>query len=146
MFSYVLSSGTSRVLSKTYLPTPLAATSYFHLPIEEDEDDDFPTSRHIAWTPSAESTDSDDSDSGAPPPPSSPSQKCSKARQNHKDRAIIQEILSENDLYRILGLQRSSRIDKMALRRAYLARSKACHPECVYAFTLLRERPLTLKV
>ncbi|KZT73481.1 DnaJ-domain-containing protein [Daedalea quercina L-15889] len=114
MFSYVLSS----------------ATSYFHLPIEEDEVD-FPTSRHIAWTPSADSTDSDDSDSGTPSAPSTSaaSSSRSKLKGNPKEKAIIQEILAQNDLYRILGVQRNSRMDKMALRRAYLARSKACHPD-----------------
>ncbi|EPS97251.1 hypothetical protein FOMPIDRAFT_1032027 [Fomitopsis schrenkii] len=115
MFSYVLSS----------------ATSYFHLPIEEDKDseEEFPTSRHIAWTPSAESTDSEDSDLGVPPTSLALPPNRSEARRNHKDRAIIHEILSENDLYRILGIPRGPRTDKMALRRAYLSRSKACHPD-----------------
>lgn len=106
---------------------PFPATSYFHLPIEEDEgSEDYLTSRHITWTPSADSTDSEDSDTGVQPPASSLNR--SEPRRNHK--AIIQDILSENDLYHILGLQRGPRSDKIALRRAYLARSKACHPEC----------------
>jgi hypothetical protein len=43
---------------------------------------------------------------------------------------VMAQILKENqDLYRVLGVERSSLHDKMALRRAYLARSKVCHPE-----------------
>ncbi|KAH9930152.1 DnaJ-domain-containing protein [Fomitopsis serialis] len=116
MFSYVLSS----------------ASSYFHLPIEEDEDEDFPTaSRHIAWSPSTDSTDSDDSDSGplSIPSTSSTSFARSQLKTNRKEKAVIQEILSQNDLYHILGVKRTSRTDKMTLRRAYLTRSKACHPD-----------------
>ncbi|KAF8121827.1 hypothetical protein EV363DRAFT_1184303, partial [Boletus edulis] len=39
------------------------------------------------------------------------------------------EVLSTNDLYHILGVSRSPVIDRLTLRRAYLSRSKACHPD-----------------
>ncbi|KZT06119.1 DnaJ-domain-containing protein [Laetiporus sulphureus 93-53] len=100
-----------------------SATSYFHFPIE-DEPDDGDALRHIAWDPSlrsADHTDSDDTD--APPTPSS------STAPRTQNRTVIQDILEQDDLYRILGLQRTSRIDKLALRRAYLSRSRVCHPD-----------------
>ncbi|KIJ66761.1 hypothetical protein HYDPIDRAFT_174127 [Hydnomerulius pinastri MD-312] len=41
----------------------------------------------------------------------------------------MHEVLSSNDLYHILGVPRSPTIDRLTLRRAYLSRSKACHPD-----------------
>ena len=41
----------------------------------------------------------------------------------------IEEVLAQEDLYAILGVPHNDNLDKMELRRAYLARSKACHPE-----------------
>ncbi|KAF9223554.1 DnaJ-domain-containing protein [Gyrodon lividus] len=43
----------------------------------------------------------------------------------------IREVLSSNDLYHILGVPHSPTmtIDRLTLRRAYLSRSKACHPD-----------------
>ncbi|CDO76504.1 hypothetical protein BN946_scf184361.g3 [Trametes cinnabarina] len=58
-------------------------------------------------------------DTGPAPPPPPPS----------RSKAVINEILAQNDCYAVLGISRSSRIDKSTLRRAYLARSKACHPD-----------------
>lgn len=43
--------------------------------------------------------------------------------------AEIKEVLASNDLYHILGISRSSKLEKLAIRRAYLSRSKACHPD-----------------
>ena len=42
---------------------------------------------------------------------------------------VICEVLFTNDLYQILGVPRSPAIDRLTLRRAYLSRSRACHPE-----------------
>ncbi|EKM57819.1 uncharacterized protein PHACADRAFT_89464 [Phanerochaete carnosa HHB-10118-sp] len=42
---------------------------------------------------------------------------------------VIEEILSKNDLYEILGVSRKSALDRLVLRRAYLSRSRACHPD-----------------
>lgn len=95
-----------------------SASSYFHLPIDDLEDEvDFP-SRHIACKPS----DSPDSDNASLPSTSS-------SVHSSKSHNVIQQILDEHDLYRVLGLQRSYRIDKLTLRRAYLTRSRACHPD-----------------
>ncbi|KAH7912025.1 hypothetical protein BJ138DRAFT_1084428 [Hygrophoropsis aurantiaca] len=41
----------------------------------------------------------------------------------------MNEVLSTDDLYCILGIPRSPIIDQIVIRRAYLARSKACHPD-----------------
>ncbi|KAH9945484.1 DnaJ-domain-containing protein [Epithele typhae] len=114
MFSYVFGS----------------ASTYFHLPIEDDEgllDDDFipPSTRYISWTPS-NSPSSDSSSSSRPP---SPPLKPSIPRQSPHAKAVITDILAENDCYAVLGIPRSPHLDKLTLRRAYLARSKACHPD-----------------
>ncbi|GBE88484.1 hypothetical protein SCP_1303000 [Sparassis crispa] len=107
------------------------SSSYFHLPIDEDEDGAHAeSSKHISWAP-ADDLDSDSD--GSLPSSSSSSSLHSQygptpppARTN---KAVINQILNENDLYRILGISRTARIDKLSLRRAYLARSKACHPD-----------------
>jgi len=43
--------------------------------------------------------------------------------------ATVNEILAKDDLYEILGISKQPILDKIALRRAYLSRSKACHPD-----------------
>ena len=53
-----------------------------------------------------------------------------QSQENIRAREIC-EVLSTNDLYHILGVSRSPVIDRLTLRRAYLSRSKACHPEFV---------------
>ncbi|KAI0073681.1 DnaJ-domain-containing protein [Panus rudis PR-1116 ss-1] len=134
-----------------------AASSYFYLPIDEDEtEDNFddelviePHNRHISWTPSS-SFDSDDSTfdyssasssstsiasdygpSCRPPPPStqlSPNPHTNNSR-NTRSLSVIKEILAEHDLYKVLGISKDTQIDRLTLRRAYLRRSKACHPD-----------------
>ncbi|KAH9902555.1 DnaJ-domain-containing protein [Cubamyces lactineus] len=123
MFSYVLSS----------------ASSYFHLPIDEDEElpaeDHPPYTKHLPWI-SPDATDSDDSDasSSSPSGSSTPTQ-TQRPLPPHsppplkRSKAVINEILAQNDCYAVLGISRAARIDKASLRRAYLARSKACHPD-----------------
>ena len=136
MFSYVFSSGPSPLAPLSPLAdTWYTASSYFHLPIEEDDallDDDFisPSAKRISWRPSNPSQ-SDPSTSSFPP--SSPAFGPSKPREGPStpNRTVINDILAQEDCYAVLGLSRAPRIDKLTLRRAYLARSKACHPECV---------------
>jgi len=43
--------------------------------------------------------------------------------------ATMKEVLTHDDLYDILGIRKSSTLDRISLRRAYLSRSKACHPD-----------------
>ncbi|KAI0648882.1 DnaJ-domain-containing protein [Trametes meyenii] len=125
MFSYVLSS----------------ASSYFHLPIDEDEQlsekgtshtTPYPNRKPLPWI-SPDATDSDDSDSSSAPSGSStpgPSRfRAGPAPPPKRSKAVISEILAQNDCYAVLGISRSVRIDKASLRRAYLARSRACHPD-----------------
>ena len=118
---------------------PPTASSYFHLPIDEDDDldDDFipRNTRHISWVP-ADSDGSQSSDSASSSPPSSPPRAgpsklpdTTTPTTSSKSKAVINEILALNDCYAVLGVSRSSSLDKLTLRRAYLARSKACHPE-----------------
>lgn len=117
------------------------ATSYFYLPVDDDEpedpDPDPGVRRTLGWL-EAERLESDESDfdyssastsssslasdfgQSPPPPPPQPTT---------KNLAVIHEILAQNDLYQILGLSRKTPFDRNSLRRAYLSRSKACHPE-----------------
>ena len=48
---------------------------------------------------------------------------------------IIDIVLRENNLYSILGVPLYTSTTS-ALRRAYLSRSRACHPECVSLYFL----------
>ncbi|KAF8797618.1 hypothetical protein BYT27DRAFT_7204430, partial [Phlegmacium glaucopus] len=52
------------------------------------------------------------------PPPS---------RINERDNSVVNTVLSNDDLYQILGVSKQPTLDKMSLRHAYLSRSKACH-------------------
>lgn len=109
MFRYVLSS----------------ASDYFYLPIDDEQVEEEPLpphSKHIQWDEDQDSSRSSSCSS------SSSHAKPSKQRQRQR-RAAIAEILAQNDLYKILGVQRGQNLDKMELRRAYIARSKACHPD-----------------
>lgn len=42
---------------------------------------------------------------------------------------MVDAINDERDLYRVLGLTRGAKTEE--IRRAYIARSRICHPECV---------------
>ncbi len=44
----------------------------------------------------------------------------------------LKEVLENDDLYKVLGITKAAKLDKVALRRAYLSRSRACHPEFVH--------------
>jgi curved DNA-binding protein CbpA len=48
---------------------------------------------------------------------------------------IIDTVLRENNLYSILGVPLYT-ANTSSLRRAYLSRSRACHPECVSSHSL----------
>ncbi|KAF8349017.1 hypothetical protein F5887DRAFT_1059940 [Amanita rubescens] len=96
------------------------ASTYFHLPIDEEEDADIEKyqRKYLTWV--------------AEPPRSSPPAGAvsSSPTRNHEHRtAILKQIIACNDLYDILGIPKSVSLDRMMLRRAYLSRSKACHPD-----------------
>ncbi|EGN98992.1 hypothetical protein SERLA73DRAFT_73565 [Serpula lacrymans var. lacrymans S7.3] len=103
MFSYALSS----------------ASTYFHLPVDDDDERTMPCYlKHVPLPPES------------PPSPQRKKYHISQSYSapDHK-LSTMQEVLSNDDLYRILGIPRSSTIDRNTLRRAYLSRSKACHPD-----------------
>ena len=111
------------------------ATTYFSLPVEDDvEESDLVSSSKPPSPSPPEQTSYDESDftfSSASTSTSSLASDYEKPPplQPPKSHIVIDEILSQNDLYQILGVSRSSRIDRLVLRRAYLSRSRACHPE-----------------
>ncbi|KAF8199508.1 DnaJ domain-containing protein [Pholiota molesta] len=120
MFSYALSTGS----------TPLLSSTYFHLPIDEEEDADIENyeRKYLTWVaePSGSGTKHarDDSSNSA-----SSSSSISSSTSAEAADALVRMVLATDDLYQILGLEKTAALDKMSLRRAYLSRSKACHPD-----------------
>ncbi|KAI0261554.1 DnaJ-domain-containing protein [Gloeopeniophorella convolvens] len=120
-----------------------SASDYFYLPIDDEPHLDNPPpstishsyTKSLLWDNSEES--STDHSDDLPTRPSSPT----PLRTKHRRRQEITDILEQQDLYNILGLSRAAAADKLELRRAYLSRSRACHPdkfpdnpEATYAF------------
>ncbi|KAK7691129.1 hypothetical protein QCA50_006232 [Cerrena zonata] len=120
-----------------------SASSYFYLPIDEDTEDEHRAPRRCISWPSPDSSESEDSSIGSTSSSSSsssilddygPSSSSSSATYHSsahapKSRAVIKEILAEDDLYKVLGISETSPADRLTLRRAYLSRSKSCHPD-----------------
>lgn len=96
--------------------TVSSATAFFHLPIDEDEEEDIIayTPKYITWLPGQSNN--------------TPSSSKERLRNEHGSETI-QQILATDELYTILAIPKYSNLDKTSLRRAYLSRSKACHPE-----------------
>ncbi|TFY56395.1 hypothetical protein EVG20_g8939 [Dentipellis fragilis] len=110
------------------------SSGYFYLPIDDDASAGNPSSsslpshrKHIAWDSHLTADDILSSDANDRP---SRAGSTESAKQKQR-RAVIAEILAQTDLYKVLGIDFAPELDKLELRRAYLARSKACHPECV---------------
>lgn len=107
------------------------ASGFFYLPIDDEHHLEEPSTstlshsytRSLLWDGSEESSTDHSDDS--PTRPSSPT----TPRSRHRRQQEITDILEQKDLYNILGLSRAAASDKMELRRAYLSRSRACHPE-----------------
>ena len=88
------------------------ASTYFYLPVDEEEDQDIQNyqRKYLTWV--------------AEPSDSSPHHD-----EDERDNSVVKTVLSNDDLYKILGVSKQPTLDKMSLRRAYLSRSRACHPE-----------------
>jgi hypothetical protein len=134
MFSSVLSSG------RYALPTPkqshihpFQASAFFYPPIDDNPHLGEPSTstisysnvRSLSWNNAGES--STDISDDTPTRPLSPV----PSRGRHRRHQEIADILEQKDFYNILGLSRAAASDKLELRRAYLSRSRACHPEYV---------------
>ncbi|EPQ54299.1 DnaJ-domain-containing protein [Gloeophyllum trabeum ATCC 11539] len=99
-----------------------AASAYFYLPIDEENDASSSTvSKQISW----KEGQSGDVKGCAP----SDSASDARARPTSRKTAAIDDVLARNDLYEVLGIPKSKAVDRLALRRAYLLRSKECHPD-----------------
>ncbi|XP_006459134.1 hypothetical protein AGABI2DRAFT_183915 [Agaricus bisporus var. bisporus H97] len=100
------------------------ASTYFHLPVDEEEDKDIENyqRRYLTWVAEPSSP------RNLPPP--SPPLLCSGPSESEIERSqVVQTVLSTDCLYQILGVPSAPLPDKITLRRAYLARSRACHPD-----------------
>lgn len=125
MFSYALSTGNVYLDNQSIILTLSTASTYFYLPIDEEEDADIENyqRKYLTWIAEP---------SGLSNLTQEPNTFSSTSSTFSKDRAdILNTVLSSPDLYAILGVPKSASLDKMSLRRAYLARSKDCHPEYV---------------
>ena len=110
MFAYALATG-ARFSAVLYPPLLIhfTASTYFYLPVDEEEDRVIQNyqRKYLTWV--AESSP-----------------------HHARDDSVVNIVVSNDDLYKILGLSRQPTLDKISLRRAYLSRSKACHPEQVF--------------
>lgn len=104
----------------------LTASSLLHRHLRATDDehnasDNVPVHpKHIAWSPQ--------------PYPSTQEQKsCDTLKSLPSDDRFytpeMLQVLSSDDLYCILGVPKSPTIDRVTIRRAYLSRSRACHPD-----------------
>ncbi|KAJ6513413.1 DnaJ domain-containing protein [Mycena sanguinolenta] len=121
MLSYALSTGIL-CFCRCFSSNPLPASTYFHLPVDEQEDKDISEyqRKYITWTANSAPSTSSISSTQSSPPSSAASPERTKA---------LSEVLANDDLYAILGVSKTGNLDKLTLRRAYLTRSKACHPD-----------------
>jgi len=122
MFSYAFSTGNDFPFDLvTVNLTTFPASTYFHLPIDDEEDEDIENyeRKYLTWV-------AEPSGSSTRPLPTNPN-----ADAEDKGHDVVNLVLANDDLYDILGVTKHSTLDKIALRRAYLSRSKACHPEFV---------------
>ncbi|KAF9067243.1 hypothetical protein BDP27DRAFT_1329231 [Rhodocollybia butyracea] len=100
-----------------------SATTFFHLPVDEEEDEAIAgyERKLLTWT------------SDTPAPSKSSHEQSRQARFQTEDseerNKTVNAILEKDDLYEVLGVRKSKAVDKLALRRAYLLRSRACHPD-----------------
>ncbi|KZT29938.1 DnaJ-domain-containing protein [Neolentinus lepideus HHB14362 ss-1] len=99
-----------------------SASTYFYLPVDDDETDAPNSTKQITWTEGVSANTEGDL---AP----SDSSSSARSRQSASKTPVIDYVLSRNDLYEVLGIPRSKAKDRGALRRAYLLRSKDCHPD-----------------
>lgn len=121
-----------------------SASSYFYLPVDDEnaEDDDWlfqqgsssKPPHMLSWSqeqhsPSDINDNSDFSCSSTSSSSSSLASEFEDSPPHRPKQPVIDEILSKNDLYEILGVSRKAALDRLALRRAYLSRSRACHPD-----------------
>ncbi|KIM84399.1 hypothetical protein PILCRDRAFT_410890 [Piloderma croceum F 1598] len=114
MFSYVFSS----------------ATTYFHLPIDDKEHQvDGRNPKPISWVPDPDHPSISSSHPQSPVPHLSTLPFAPTKPGSERVAATVDEVLAKNDLYEILGISNQPTLDKIAIRRAYLSRSKACHPD-----------------
>lgn len=72
------------------------------------------------------------SNEGTSPPPSYASVAAGATPEEQKQAnaakyAIIETLIQEEDLYKLLGVKKSAKVDEV--RRGFLNRSRICHPE-----------------
>ncbi|KAF8905013.1 DnaJ domain-containing protein [Gymnopilus junonius] len=106
MFSYALST----------------ASTYFHLPIDEEEDQDIENyeRKYLTWVAEP---------SGSVTKSNRPAIQNDHKVTDAKGATVVRAVLDNDDLYQILGVPKQATLDKMTFRRAYLSRSRACHPD-----------------
>ena len=141
MFSYALLTGVYTIaLSKLLHSAIISARTYFHIPVDEQEVAEIEPDekKYITWVsksqePSSSSTPSDSESSTQRPVSTPPPISCNPdPTGNPNATVILNQVLETDNLYEILGVSNSATLDRLTLRRAYLSRSRACHPEYVF--------------
>ncbi|KAF9007650.1 hypothetical protein BDQ17DRAFT_1238128 [Cyathus striatus] len=124
MLSYALSTGPFPHIFSSFRLILILASTYFHLPFDEQEDEDIQNyqRKRLTWVAEPSGSSTLRLSSGT-------SKQDTIPLTDDIRRETIKAVLSNDDLYDILGISNSPTLDKMALRRAYLVRSKACHPD-----------------
>ncbi|THV03179.1 DnaJ-domain-containing protein [Dendrothele bispora CBS 962.96] len=105
-----------------------SASTYFHLPVDEDEDKEIKTyqRKYLTWrTDPSSSCRSSDTPSSISTYIPQETDTQTEAERNQ----TLEEVLASDDLYQVLGISKCTYLDRVALRRAYLLRSRACHPD-----------------
>ncbi|KAF8240701.1 DnaJ-domain-containing protein [Tricholoma matsutake] len=106
----------------------LTASAYFH-PVDEKEDPDLEQQKFLTWVAEGESSSSSSSSWSTLPSTSIHSPACEPDPDNSNATAILNHVFENDNLYEILGVSKSATLDRLTLRRAYLSRSRACHPD-----------------
>lgn len=121
-------------LDTVQLLTFCLASTYFHLPVDEQEDKDIENyqRRFITWNADATGLST--------PLDSHPTLPSSEPSYDPRRYQVLRDILDNDDLYAVLGIAKATHLDKSALRRSYLSRSRACHPEYVFPSPFLSLR------
>ncbi|KIL67490.1 hypothetical protein M378DRAFT_159302 [Amanita muscaria Koide BX008] len=99
------------------------ASAYFHLPIDEEEDADIDSyqRKFLPWATDCLASSSSSIQVNEVSP--------TAYMNNERNLTVLEQVLASDDLYDILGVPKLATLDRMMLRRAYLSRSKACHPD-----------------
>jgi hypothetical protein len=119
------------------------ASTFFHLPVGKQRGEEMESSertKYITWATESQGQASSSFSSSllsSALPPTSHFLSVQPQPDNSNIPVILKQVLDNDNLYDILGISDSTTLDRLTLRRAYLSRSRACHPEYVITSTVI---------